>query len=327
MSSRSLTVVPWQLDDPRSVFLLISELGHGSYGVVFKAVRRDTGSLVAVKILRVETNSEEELAPLRREVELLSRTTSPLIIGFKGAWLWPTGPRSSDASELWIVMDLALCSLGELLTVSGAGEALEPVFDEPTVAEVVLLACRALAYLHKLSVIHRDLKSGNLLVDEDGRVLLSDLGVSIEGDSARRRQTVIGSPYWMSPEVIAGTGGGYDERCDVWALGITTLELLDGTPPCAEEHPLRALFLIVQNPPPTARRLVSPEAAAFIARALTRDPSARPTASELLSDPFLVEAAARVDGLGDGCRSPSLPLLLERYKPALDVRLQFSNIS
>jgi serine/threonine protein kinase len=168
---------------------------------------------------------------------------------------------------------------------------------------------RGIQYLHSMRKIHRDIKAGNILVNAEGRAKLADFGVA--GQLTRtlsQRRTVIGSPFWMAPEVIEEVG--YGEKVDVWSLGITCIELAEGAPPMSEIHPMRAIFLIPSRPPPTLANEAkwSPAFVEFVRRCLVKDPAERASAADMLRDGFVVGAA------GPSCLAP----LLAEQKQTID---------
>ncbi|KAA0189962.1 hypothetical protein HAZT_HAZT003316 [Hyalella azteca] len=157
----------------------------------------------------------------------------------------------------------------------------------------MVLTTQAITYLHENHCMHRDIKGHNILLTAHGHVKLVDFGVSSHLDSTwGRRNTSVGTPYWMAPEVIAceqQLDYSYDVRCDVWSLGITAIELADGEPPLSDIHPMRALFQIPRNPPPTLAKSTdwSPHFVDFVAECLVKDFEQRPSSRELLMHPFL----------------------------------------
>lgn len=186
-------------------------------------------------------------------------------------------------NQLWIVMELCVGgSLNDLMKLTGHS------FTEPQIAVCLRDILSALAYLHDHNRIHRDIKAGNVLLTSDGVAKLADFGVSgTLSNSTAQRHTVIGTPFWMAPEVIQETGHNY--KADIWSLGITLIELAEGHPPLCNLHPLRAIFVIPSRPPPTLTepKKWSQEMNDFLAACLTKDPNMRPTAKQLLTHPWL----------------------------------------
>ena len=191
-------------------------------------------------------------------------------------------------NQLWIVMELCEGgSLNDLMKLTRS------TLTEEQIAVCMRDILQALAYLHDHNRIHRDIKAGNVLLTSEGVAKLADFGVSgtLSKDTAQRH-TVIGTPFWMAPEVIQETGHNY--KADIWSLGITLIELAEGHPPLCNLHPLRAIFVIPSRPPPsfTDKSKWSPEMNEFLALCLTKDPNQRPTAKQLLLHPWLLKYAS-----------------------------------
>ena len=182
---------------------------------------------------------------------------------------------------------MELCAAKSLQSVM---KAFRRGLSEAELACALRQTVRALAYVHAQRRIHRDIKSGNLLLQADGRVKLCDFGVAGELTSEAKRHTMIGSPYWMAPEVI--DDAGHDQSADIWSLGITAIELAETVPPRFHENPMRVVFLIPSSPPPQLQHpdRFSPALADFLRCCLAKDPAARHTASQLLAHPFLAHA-------------------------------------
>ena len=265
-------------------YQLQEKLGEGSFGKVYKALEIKTGRAVAVKVVPVEQDTGE----VAREIEMLKACASDNIVRYYSSF--------TRGSELWIVMEF--CAGSSLCDVM---EARSRCLTERQIGAVLAETLAGLSYLHSLNKIHRDIKAGNLLLTEDGTVKLADFGVSAQlNTSISRRGTVIGTPFWMAPEVISSPGpeAGYNSKADVWSLGITAIELAEGSPPNSNLHPMRAIFLIPTQPPP---QLAEPEkwSAAFrdfVGRCLTKEVEKRPTATELLQHAFIREGRKAVSG-------------------------------
>eukprot|EP00908_Phaeocystis_cordata_P021453 Transcript_3805.p1 GENE.Transcript_3805~~Transcript_3805.p1 ORF type:complete len:335 (-),score=108.32 Transcript_3805:98-1102(-) len=211
-------------------------LGKGSYGMVYRATTPRHGE-VAVKVLPWAPH--EVSSELKKELKMLQRCNSAYIVRAYGAFPKP--------KELWICMEY--CNLGSLLDVM---RSMDEPLPEPAIAAAVHDAARGLSYMHsqKRVIIHRDIKSANILINSEGRVKLADFGVAAQLNStASKRSSVIGTPHWMAPEVIQN--GKYDARADVWSLGITAMELAQCRPPHHEMRPvLKVLFAIASGEPP-----------------------------------------------------------------------------
>eukprot|EP00744_Colponema_vietnamica_P002861 GILI01004451.1.p1 GENE.GILI01004451.1~~GILI01004451.1.p1 ORF type:complete len:448 (-),score=135.25 GILI01004451.1:567-1910(-) len=259
-------------EDPTELFQLLEKLGEGSYGSVFKALHKPSGCVVAIKTIPVDG----DLSALRKEIMILKDCRSPDIVAYYGSYF--------KDNELWLVMEY--CSAG---SISDLMKISKRTLTEEQIACVCLATLRGLEYLHGHKKIHRDVKAGNILVAQDGSTKLADFGVSAQlENTASKRNTVIGTPFWMAPEVIERSH--YDGKADIWSLGITAIEMAEGEPPYAHIHPVRAMFVIQKNPAAglTQRDRWSREFNAFVCRCLTVNPSLRPSAAELLSDPFLL---------------------------------------
>ena len=255
--------------NPGELWEIQALIGQGSYGKVYRATSRATTRLVAFKVLPLEEDpiSQEMLM----ELNSLRRCDHPNIVRYHSSYVF-------DA-QLWIAMEY--CSVSALGIMRQSRQPLA----EAEVAAVCAEALRGLDYLHSVCrLIHRDVKAANILLTEAGKVKLADFGVAAQISGAlAKRSTVIGSPMWMSPEMIVD--GSYDFKTDIWSLGITAIELAQFNPPHHNvSPPLRVLFLIPQLPPPTLEpaKLWSDAFVHFIGRCLRKDPSERPDAAECL---------------------------------------------
>lgn len=186
---------------------------------------------------------------------------------------------------LWIVMEI--CKAG---SVSDLMSLCAVCLSEDMISSICYDVLQALAYIHENRKIHRDIKAANILLNENARAKLADFGVAGHlSDHLAKRVTVIGTPFWMAPEVIEEVG--YGTKADIWSLGITCIEMADGKPPYHDLHPMRAIFMIPSNPPPTLSnpKDYSPQFREFIRQCLIKDPSNRPSAVELLNHPFIMQ--------------------------------------
>ena len=270
------TGTAYQLDVP-SALQLYDQIGKGSYGSVFSA--RYQQRLAAVKAVPIEPgpDGKEMSLEIRREMELLGKCDSEYVVRFYGCM--------HKGRTLWIAMELCDGSVSDVLRVTA--EALR----EDEVAVVCAAVVRGLAYLHEQQhILHRDIKAGNILLSSQGAggIKLCDLGVSASVANHTKRSTVIGTPLWMSPELIES--GSYGTPTDVWSLGITALEMAERRPPHSDVSPtIRALFLITSSPPPTLAEphKWSEECADFVAQCVVKEPALRPPATALEPHPFV----------------------------------------
>ncbi|XP_015784423.1 myosin-IIIb isoform X3 [Tetranychus urticae] len=285
------------LTDPTTKYELIHVIGEGTYGEVFEAKDRETGRKVAIKIMENISDNIEEVE--EEYLILTNQSLHPNIPSFYGLYLKLGNRREED--QLWFVLEL--CSGGSVTDlVQGLCKKGEKL-PERIIAYILRETIDALNYLHQSHIMHRDVKGHNILLTEEGVIKLIDFGVSSHlNNSQGKRNTSVGTPYWMAPEVIACERQleyAYDVRCDVWSLGITAIELADGEPPLAQLHPMRALFHIPRNPPP---KLKKPSCWSeifndFIAECLVKDYEQRPQMCELLLHPFIAQVDRKHDEL------------------------------
>ncbi|KAH8726283.1 kinase-like domain-containing protein [Phaeosphaeriaceae sp. PMI808] len=259
--------------DPTTLFTKQECIGGGSFGKVYKGLDRRTGHTVAIKVIDVE-NAEDEVEDIMGEIMILSGMSSPYVTRYYGSYL--------HGSDLWIVMEF--CSGGS------CADLMKPGFvAEAEIAVIVKELLQGLMYLHDDGKLHRDIKAANILVGASGQVKLADFGVSGQlSATMTKKNTFVGTPFWMAPEVIKQSG--YDGKADIWSLGITALELANGEPPYADIHPMKVLFLIPKNPPPQLSGNFSPAFKEFIDLCLRKDPRERPTAKQLLQTSFVRKA-------------------------------------
>ncbi|XP_072459519.1 serine/threonine-protein kinase 3 isoform X10 [Notamacropus eugenii] len=253
---------------PEEVFDVLEKLGEGSYGSVFKAIHKESGQVVAIKQVPVESDLQEII----KEISIMQQCDSPYVVKYYGSYFKNT--------DLWIVMEY--CGAG---SVSDIIRLRNKTLTEDEIATILKSTLKGLEYLHFMRKIHRDIKAGNILLNTEGHAKLADFGVAGQlTDTMAKRNTVIGTPFWMAPEVIQEIG--YNCVADIWSLGITSIEMAEGKPPYADIHPMRAIFMIPTNPPPTFRKpeLWSDEFTDFVKKCLVKSPEQRATATQLLQD-------------------------------------------
>ncbi|XP_055002249.1 serine/threonine-protein kinase PAK 4 isoform X2 [Sorex araneus] len=260
--------------DPRSYLDNFIKIGEGSTGIVCIATVRSSGRLVAVKKMDLRKQQRREL--LFNEVVIMRDYQHENVVEMYNSYL--------VGDELWVVMEfLEGGALTDIVTHTR--------MNEEQIAAVCLAVLQALSVLHAQGVIHRDIKSDSILLTHDGRVKLSDFGFCAQvSKEVPRRKSLVGTPYWMAPELISRLP--YGPEVDIWSLGVMVIEMVDGEPPYFNEPPLKAMKMIRDNLPPRLKNLhkVSPSLKGFLDRLLVRDPAQRATAAELLKHPFLAKA-------------------------------------
>ncbi|XP_068657269.1 serine/threonine-protein kinase 1 [Aristolochia californica] len=261
-------------EDPSTKYELLNELGKGSYGAVYKARDLKTSELVAIKVISL-SEGEEGYEEIRGEIETLQHCSHPNVVRYLGSY--------QGEEYLWIVMEY--CGGGSVADLMNVTE--EPL-EEQQIAYICREALKGLSYLHSIFKVHRDIKGGNILLTEQGEVKLGDFGVAAQlTRTMSKRNTFIGTPHWMAPEVIQESR--YDGKVDVWALGVSAIEMAEGFPPRSTVHPMRVLFMISIEPAPMLEdkekwSLVFHD---FVAKCLTKEPRLRPNATEMLKHKFI----------------------------------------
>ncbi|XP_069501130.1 mitogen-activated protein kinase kinase kinase kinase 2 isoform X2 [Ambystoma mexicanum] len=271
------------LQDPLQDYELIQRVGSGTYGDVFKARITRTGEMSAVKIIKLEPG--DDITSIQQEISMLKDCRHPNIVAYFGSYL--------RSNRLWICMEF--CGGGSLQEIYQTTGPL----GERQIAYVCRETLKGLHHLHVKGKMHRDIKGANILLTHDGEVKLADFGVSAEiTASVAKRKSFIGTPYWMAPEVAAvERKGGYNQLCDIWAIGITAIELAELQPPMFELHPMRALMVMSKSnfQPPKLREKArwSHDFHQFLKLALTKSPKKRPTAEKLLQHAFMCQTLSR----------------------------------
>ncbi|GAN02398.1 ste20-like protein [Mucor ambiguus] len=260
--------------DPLLIYSNMVKIGQGASGGVFIAHRQDHAMPVAIKQMNLEKQPKKEL--IINEIMVMKRSQQKNIVNFIESYLWN--------GDLWVVMEyMEGGSLTDVVTCN--------MIMEGQIAAICKEVLEGLKHLHANGVIHRDIKSDNILLSMQGDIKLTDFGFCAQlHEPTSKRTTLVGTPYWMAPEVV--TRKAYDQKVDIWSLGILAIEMIEGEPPYLNENPLRALYLIANNGTPD---LQNPESLSdifkdFLFLCLQVDPSFRPSAAELLRHPFLRKA-------------------------------------
>ncbi|CAO3573938.1 unnamed protein product [Mortierella alpina] len=260
--------------DPTKLYRNLVKIGQGASGGVYTAYQVGTNLSVAIKQMNLEQQPKKDL--IINEILVMKESSHKNIVNYIDSFLY--------RGDLWVVMEyMEGGSLTEVVTTNEMGD--------PQIGAVCRETLLGLEHLHSKGVIHRDIKSDNVLLALNGDIKLTDFGFCAQlKESQGKRTTMVGTPYWMAPEVV--TRKEYGPKVDIWSLGIMAIEMLEGEPPYLNENPLRALYLIATNGTPALQHpeKLSSDFTDFLAQCLEVDPEKRPTATELLRHPFLTRA-------------------------------------
>jgi len=263
-------------ENPKDRFKNFVECGKGASGTVYKADDVRTGGKVAVKEMILEKQPNKEI--IVNEILLMQECNHHAIVNFIDSYLCD--------GALWVAMEFVDgCDLTQAIDVCHP-------FEEDIIAAITRDVLGGLEHLHQKDIIHRDIKSDNVMLSMDGKVKLTDFGYGAQLTAERdKRKTVVGTPYWMAPEVIQGAQ--YDTKADIWSTGVMCIEMIDGLPPYMDQAPLRALYLIVSKglPPPRNVAFMSEHFKDFVNQCTITNPEERPSATKLLQHPFITTKA------------------------------------
>jgi len=265
-------------DDPKAIYSNIVKIGEGAAGEVFSANHKD-GKIVAIKQMNLAAQ-QKNLKLLLTEIDIMKNSNHKNIVHYFDSYV-------VDDKLLWVVMEFM--AGGCLTDILEQFDTLQ--MTEPMIAHLCKETLEGLEYFHSLHRIHRDIKSDNILLGSKGEVKLADFGYAAQLTQQKmKRNTIVGTPYWMAPELIRGQE--YDYKVDIWSLGIMAMEMAEGEPPYMDFPPLRALFLITTKgiPPLKESEKWSPDFEDFVAKCLEKDAERRPDATELIKHPFLKTA-------------------------------------
>jgi len=257
--------------DPTEIFINLEKCGEGSSGEVYKGLHKDTKEVTAIKVISL--GGSEKLCNIKNEIMMLKLSKHPNVVEHRGTFM--------KDEKLWVAMEyMDGGALTEVISICQ--------ISEPQIACICKEILNALVGIHAGNRIHRDIKSDNVLITISGDIKLADFGYCAQlTETVDKRNSVVGTPYWMAPELIKGME--YGTSVDIWSLGIAAIEMAEGDPPYLDFPPLRALFLIATHGPPS---LKEPEKWSdifkhFLGRCLELEPGDRASATELLEHPFL----------------------------------------
>ncbi|KAJ3314405.1 Protein kinase [Boothiomyces sp. JEL0838] len=259
--------------DPNQLYTKLKRIGRGASANVFVARENKTQQIVAIKQMILADQTKKEY--LIEELTVLKSTKHPNIINYLDSFFLN--------GDLWIVLDFME---GGALNIIIEKNAL----TEAQIATICRETCKGLNFLHERNIIHRDIKSDNILLDARGNVKITDFGYCAKlTDERSKRATMVGTPYWMAPEVVKTKGRGYGNKIDIWSLGIMIVEMIDGEPPYMDEDALKAIYLIATNGKPTLKnaKSISKNLMYLLDRCLEVEVAKRASAAEILELPII----------------------------------------
>lgn len=274
---------------PEELFTLQYPIGHGAFGTVYKAVHNSTNKIYAIKIIDYSKDNNKDnnniinynYNSVQQETSLMKKVNkSDYIVKYYGSYF------SRKTNTIWLILEY--CSSGSAIDLM---LSMDRTFSEVEVATIMEMILKGLILMHSENLIHRDIKGANILISEDGYAKLGDFGVGASLCDEKYRLSKKGSPYWMSPQVASSIK--YDFKTDIWSLGITCVELLEGEPPFSDLKPKNVMEKISKNPP-NASEIIdlnehTPEFKSFVEHCLEIDPNKRSTARDLLKHEFIIK--------------------------------------
>ncbi|KAI8147570.1 kinase-like domain-containing protein [Fennellomyces sp. T-0311] len=268
--------------DPNAVYNEFVLIAEGESGPMYAAKHIATNRVVAIK--KISKSAKQKLSKIRNELTTMKMSRHPNVVEYIGCY--------STEDEIWVAMECMDVSLADVIAVNMEDESTDYIVRESVMARIARDLLRALCRIHRLHRIHRDIRSDNVLLNLRGEVKLSDFSHCAQLTKQQpKRNSIIGTPYWMAPEVIKGQE--YDAKADIWSLGVLIMEMMQGDPPYVEYPPLRAVFLIASNglPPLPEPDRWSTELKEFVQLCTMTEPADRPDADGLLKHPFLSNVA------------------------------------
>ena len=273
--------------NPEDLFILLNPIGQGAFGSVFKAIHKNTNKIYAIKIIDYSKNNNREnnniinynYNSIQQETSLMKLLNeSNYVVKYYGSYF------SRKTNTLWLILEY--CAAGSVIDLM---LSMNRTFSEIEVATIIEMVLKGLVDIHKKDLIHRDIKGANILLSEDGTAKIADFGVGVHLTNEKNRNSKKGSPYWMSPQVALHSD--YDSKTDIWSLGITCIEMIEGEPPNSQLKPRCAIEKIGRTPP-KAEELINPkfhtnEFIDFVKKCLEINPKKRPNAKELLNHYFI----------------------------------------
>ena len=275
--------------NPEDLFILLCPIGQGAFGLVFKAIHKSTQKIYAIKIIDYSKNNNREnnniinynYHSIQQETSLMKLVyESNYVVKYYGSYF------SRKSNTLWLILEY--CASGSVIDLM---LSMKRTFNEIEVASIIEMVLKGLVDIHSKDLIHRDIKGANILLSEDGTAKIADFGVGVHLINEKKRNSRKGSPYWMSPQVALNLD--YDTKTDIWSLGITCIEMIEGEPPNSNLKP-RCVIEKIGKSPPKADDLINPdyhtyEFIDFVKNCLEIDPNKRPSAKELLNHSFIVK--------------------------------------